>query len=72
MGLVFEGVPAGYEHRRCVPLVKKDGKYTLKTSSLIKHNDYKYAPELRRKGVKVMDYKDMFVLQWNFREVQST
>lgn len=63
MGLAFEGVPNGCEHRRCVPLVKKDGKYTLKLSSLIKHNDYKYAPELNRKGVKVMDYTDMFVLR---------
>lgn len=63
MGLAFEGVPNGCEHRRCVPLVKKDGKYTLKPSSLIKHNDYKYAPELNRKGVKVMDYTDMFVLR---------
>ena len=63
MGLAFEGVPNGCEHRRCVPLVKKDGKYTLKSSSLIKHNDYKYAPELNRKGVKVMDYTDMFVLR---------
>lgn len=63
MGLAFESVPNGCEHRRCVPLVKKDGKYTLKPSSLIKHNDYKYAPELNRKGVKVMDYTDMFVLR---------
>lgn len=63
MGLAFENVPRGYEHRRCVPLIKKDEKYILKSCSLIKHNDYKYAPELQRNGVKVMDYKDMFVLR---------
>ncbi len=63
MGLAFENVPSGCEHRRCIPLIKKDEKYILKFSSLIKHNDYKYAPELKRNGIKVMDYKDMFVLK---------
>jgi hypothetical protein len=62
MGLAFENLPAGYEHRRCVPLVRRNKKYVLRESSLIKHNDYKYAPELKQKGVKLLDYTELFAL----------
>ena len=62
MGLAFENLPAGYEHRRCVPLVRRNKKYVLRESSLIKHNDYKYAPELKQKGVELLDYTELFAL----------
>lgn len=62
MGLAFEDVPVGLEHRRCVPLIKKHNKYVPKPCCLIKHNDYKYAPELYKNGVRLLDCEDMFVL----------
>jgi len=63
MGLAFEDVPAGYEHRRCIPLIKKNGKYIPKACCLMKHNDYKYAPELSKNGVDLIDCTEMFVLE---------
>lgn len=62
MGLAFEDVPHGYEHRRCIPLRKTKGSYEPIEYSLIKHDDFKYAPELRQKNVDLLDCKQMFSL----------
>lgn len=62
MGLAFEYPPTGLEHRRFVPLVQRGDQYIPKECCLIKHDDYKYAPELKRKGQTLLDYSEMFVL----------
>ncbi len=62
MGLAFEDVPAEYEHRRCVPLRKLDGEYKPLACCLIKHDDFKYAPELKQKGINLLDCNQMFSL----------
>lgn len=62
MGLAFENVPDGYEHRRCIPLRKVDGRYEPLDNCLIKHDDFKYSPDLRQKNIDLLDCKQMFSL----------
>jgi hypothetical protein len=54
MGLAFEGVPRGYEHRRWIPVVEKDGRYVPHECCLIKHDDTKYTQELLKKSSDLM------------------
>lgn len=62
MGLAFEDVPLGLEHRRCVPVVKENGVYVPHKIGLLHHDDTKYAPELATKPAGVLDCKEMFTL----------
>ena len=55
MGLAFESVPSGYEHRRCVPVRKEDGVYKLHPSGLIRHDDLKYSPKLKELHGSLLD-----------------
>ena len=62
MGLAFEDIPYGYEHRRCIPIYKEEGKYKPHKMGLICHDDEKYAPELEKRNVDVLDCSNMFTL----------
>jgi hypothetical protein len=62
MGLAFENLPAGHEHRRCVPIKKVKGVYQPHPWCLLQHDDTKYAPELYTKLGGVLDCKEMFDL----------
>jgi hypothetical protein len=62
MGLAFEDLPAGYEHRRCVPIKKVKGVYQPHPWCLLQHDDTKYAPELHAKLGAVLDCEEMFEL----------
>jgi hypothetical protein len=55
LGLAFESVPSGFEHRRCVPVQKKDGVYKLHSDGLIKHDDLKYSPKLKELHGTLLD-----------------
>lgn len=62
MGLAFEDLPKGYEHRRCIPIKKVKGTYQPHSCCLLQHDDTKYAPDLHTKLGKVLDCKEMFEL----------
>jgi len=62
MGLAFEDVPTGLEHRRCVPVVKENGVYVPHKLGMLRHDDEKYAPELAEKFDRVLDCTQMFTL----------
>jgi hypothetical protein len=62
MGLAFENVPAGHEHRRWIPVVEENGKYVPHKCCLIKHDDTKYTKELLNKSSNLIDCKQMFKL----------
>jgi hypothetical protein len=62
MGLAFEDLPAGHEHRRCVPIKKVKEVYQPHPWCLLQHDDTKYAPELYTKLGGVLDCKEMFEL----------
>ena len=62
MGLAFEDLPSGHEHRRCVPIKKVKGVYQPHPWCLLQHDDTKYAPELYTKLGEVLDCKEMFEL----------
>lgn len=62
MGVAFEDLPRGHQHRRCVPIKKVNDVYVPYEHCLIKHDDFKYAPELNRRLGKVLDCSEMFVL----------
>jgi len=49
MGLAFETPPDGYEHRRCVPVIEKNGVYMPHDCCLLQHDDVKYSTELSNK-----------------------
>lgn len=46
MGLAFENVPFGHEHRRCVPIIEENGVYKPHPCCLLAHDDNKYSTEL--------------------------
>lgn len=48
MGLAFEEVPFGFEHRRCVPVRKIRDNYEILDRGLICHDDNKYSQSLNR------------------------
>ena len=62
MGMAFEDLPYGYEHRRCIPIYKEDTKYVPHPMALMRHDDKKYAPELEAREGFVLDCKHMFTL----------
>lgn len=55
LGLTFESVPSGYEHRRCVPVRKENGMYKLHSNGLIRHDDLKYSPKLKELHGSLLD-----------------
>ena len=60
LGLAFENLKAGQEHRRVVPLVQVDKKLQIASCGLIEHCDTKYSKELEEKLGSVLDISDMF------------
>jgi len=62
MGLAFEEVPDGLDHRRCVPLVKRNGQYVVPDYALIQHDDTKYTEDLINQRFELIECKNLFVL----------
>ena len=60
MGLAFEGLLPGQEHRRVVPLVKAGSRVQIAPFGLVEHCDTKYSLELDNKLGKVIELKEMF------------
>jgi len=62
MGLAFETPPSGYEHRRCVPVVEKNGIYMPHDCCLLQHDDIKYSTELSNKVGNLITCDTMLTL----------
>jgi hypothetical protein len=62
MGLAFEDIPQGYEHRRCIPIIRETETYKPQPCSLLLHDDTKYAPELYARLGELVDCESMFKL----------
>lgn len=60
MGLAFENLREGQEHRRVVPVVKVDNKLQIASCGLVEHCDTKYSLELEDKLGRVLDTTEMF------------
>lgn len=60
MGLAFENLQPGQEHRRVVPLVKVKNKIQIAPCGLVEHCDTKYSRELEDKLGSVLDITEMF------------
>jgi hypothetical protein len=54
MGLAFENVPAGHEHRRCIPVIEENGVYKPHPCCLLAHDDTKYSTELAQKQAELI------------------
>ena len=61
MGLAFEGLRHGQEHRRVVPLVKTDKGVQIAPCGLLEHKDTKYSAALEDKE-ELIDLSSMFSL----------
>lgn len=60
MGLAFEKLRPGQEHRRVVPLVQEDKKLQIAPCGLIEHFDTKYSKDIHSKLGSVLDISEMF------------
>ncbi len=60
MGLAFENLREGQEHRRVVPLVKIGNQLQIAPYGLVEHCDTKYSLELEDKLGHVLDITEMF------------
>lgn len=60
MGLAFENLREGQEHRRVVPIVKTGNKIQIAPCGLVEHCDTKYSSELEDKLGRVLDITQMF------------
>jgi hypothetical protein len=60
MGLAFENLLPGQEHRRVVPIVKNHDKVQIASCGLVEHCDTKYSKELEDKLGSVLDVTEMF------------
>lgn len=60
MGLAFENLLPGQEHRRVVPVVKNHDKVQIAPCGLVEHCDTKYSQELESKLGSVLDITEMF------------
>lgn len=60
MGLAFENLEPGQEHRRVVPVVKVGDSIQIAPYGLIEHCDTKYSRELQDKLGRVLDITEMF------------
>lgn len=54
MGLAFENVPSGHEHRRCIPVIEENGVYKPHPCCLLAHDDTKYSTELAEKQTELI------------------
>lgn len=54
MGLAFENVPSGLEHRRCIPVIEENGVYKPHPCCLLAHDDTKYSTELAEKQTELI------------------
>jgi hypothetical protein len=61
MGLAFEELPYPFEHRRCVPVHRHDGKYVVNDFALVKHDDTKYSKKLKAENTELIYVEDMLV-----------
>lgn len=59
MGLAFEDLKPGQEHRRVVPIVSSSDSVEMHSCALVRHLDVKYSPQLY-KGEDTIDVKSMF------------
>ena len=59
MGLAFENVPEGHEHRRVVPLAMDGDCLSIPDFALIEHLDNKYSSALSS-DTTMIDTKNMF------------
>ena len=62
MGLAFEDLPHGYEHRRCVPVYKNKTQYQILECGLIRHDDDKYSKNLKERHNKLLCVEEMLVV----------
>lgn len=62
MGLAFENLSFGREHRRVVPLTVENSRLTVHPDGLVKHQDHKYSDELAKNEKQLITVDDMFVL----------
>lgn len=62
MGLAFENVPDGFEHRRCVPVCRQRGVYRPHIFGMIRHDDTKYSKDLDARQIPLMDCRNMLSL----------
>lgn len=60
MGLAFDNLKKGQEHRRVVPVVKNGDKLQIAPCGLVEHCDTKYSSELDDKLGRVLDITEMF------------
>jgi hypothetical protein len=60
MGLAFENLEPGQEHRRVVPVVKVGDSIQIAPCGLVEHCDTKYSRELHDKLGRVLDITEMF------------
>jgi len=60
MGLAFENLLPGQEHRRVVPVIASEGKIQIAPCGLVEHCDTKYSKELQKKAGDVIDISEMF------------
>jgi len=60
MGLAFEKLLPGQEHRRVVPIVKTQDKVQIAPCGLVEHCDTKYSRELEKQLGSVLDLTEMF------------
>lgn len=60
MGLAFEDLQPGQEHRRVVPIIKVDNRVQIPPCGLVEHCDTKYSQDLDSKLSRVLDITEMF------------
>lgn len=60
MGLAFEDVPHGSEHRRAIPVIESKGRYIPHECCLITHNDTKYSIALKERVADLISCDKMF------------
>lgn len=62
MGLAFEYLPQNYEHRRCVPVAKRNDHYEILEFGLIRHDDDKYSKQFKEREKDLIYVEEMLVL----------
>lgn len=62
MGVAFEDLPTGHEHRRCVPVSKVKDHYEIISCGLIEHDDTKYSKQFKEKNKELICVEDMLTL----------
>jgi hypothetical protein len=60
MGLAFEKLRPGQEHRRVVPLIQEGKKLQIAPCGLVEHCDTKYSKGLEKQLGSVLDVSEMF------------